>query len=70
MRQYRLRTIMALIGVITLSMWVGMLIERSRQPPRPTVNGYQIVINGGRLATLKSSSRAAPAVSVEAAKGK
>jgi predicted permease len=34
MRQYRLRTIMALIVLIAVSMWVGMLIERARQPTR------------------------------------
>ena len=32
MRQYRLRTIMALVGVIAVSIWVGMLIERARRP--------------------------------------
>ena len=40
MRQYRLRTIMALIGVIAVSIWVGMLIERARQPARPTFATY------------------------------
>jgi hypothetical protein len=30
MRQYRLRSIMALIAVIALSLWVGMQIERAR----------------------------------------
>ena len=35
MRQYRLRSIMALIAVIALSIWVGMLIERARSGPRP-----------------------------------
>lgn len=34
MRQYRLRSIMALIGVIALSLWAGMQIERARRPPR------------------------------------
>jgi hypothetical protein len=70
MRQYRLRTIMALIVIIAVSIWVGMLIERSRQPPRSTARGYQIVVNGGRLATSKSPTRAAPAVSGEEEKGK
>ena len=32
MRQYRLRTIMALIVVIAVSLWCGMLIERARRP--------------------------------------
>ena len=31
MRQYRLRTIMALVVIIAVSIWVGMLIERARQ---------------------------------------
>ena len=35
MRQYCLRSIMALIAVIALSIWVGMLIERARSGPRP-----------------------------------
>jgi hypothetical protein len=30
MRQYRLRSIMALIAVIAVSLWVGMQIERAR----------------------------------------
>ena len=32
MGQYRLRTIMALIVIIALSIWVGMMIERARRP--------------------------------------
>jgi hypothetical protein len=32
MRQYRLRTIMALIVIIAVSIWVGMMIERARRP--------------------------------------
>ncbi len=35
MRQYRLRSIIALIAVIALSIWVGMQIERARSVPRP-----------------------------------
>jgi YTV len=34
MRQYRLRSIMALIAVIALSLWVGMQIERARSASR------------------------------------
>ena len=34
MRQYRLRSIMALIAVIAVSLWVGMQIERARLGPR------------------------------------
>ena len=34
MRQYRLRSIMALIAVIALSLWVGMQIERARSGSR------------------------------------
>lgn len=34
MRQYRLRSIMALIAVIVLSLWVGMQIERARSASR------------------------------------
>ena len=34
MRQYRLRSIMALIAVIALSLWVGMQIERARSAPQ------------------------------------
>jgi YTV len=34
MRQYRLRSIMALIAVIALSLWVGMHIERARSASR------------------------------------
>jgi hypothetical protein len=34
MRQYRLRSIMALIAVIALSLWVGMQIERARMGSR------------------------------------
>jgi hypothetical protein len=34
MRRYRLRTIMALIVIIAVSMWVGMLIERAKQAAR------------------------------------
>jgi hypothetical protein len=34
MRQYRLRTIMALIVIIAVSIWVGMLIEWARRPAR------------------------------------
>jgi hypothetical protein len=40
MRQYRLRTIMALIGVIAVSLWCGMPIERARQPARTTFTTY------------------------------
>jgi hypothetical protein len=68
MRQFRLRTIMALIVIIAVSMWVGMLIERSRQPPRsPLVIS---VSSGPRKFKVISSSptRAAPAVSGEEAK--
>jgi hypothetical protein len=34
MRQYRLRSIMALIAVIAVSLWVGMQIERARSTSR------------------------------------
>jgi hypothetical protein len=34
MRQYRLRSIMALIAVIALSLWIGMQIERARSGSR------------------------------------
>jgi YTV len=34
MRQYRLRSIMALIAVIAISIWVGMQIERARSGSR------------------------------------
>jgi hypothetical protein len=68
MRQFRLRTIMALIVVVAVSIWAGMLIERSRQPPRSTARGYQIVVNGGRLVTSKGPAIPAPAVSGEAEK--
>ena len=34
MRQYRLRSIMALIAVIAISLWVGMQIERARSGSR------------------------------------
>jgi hypothetical protein len=32
MQQYHVRTIMALIAVIAVSIWCGMLIERARHP--------------------------------------
>jgi hypothetical protein len=35
MRQFRLSSIVALIAVIALSIWVGMLIERARTASRP-----------------------------------
>jgi hypothetical protein len=34
MRQYRLRSIMAWIAVIAVSLWVGMQIERARSGSR------------------------------------
>jgi hypothetical protein len=53
MRQYRLRSIMALIAVIALSLWVGMQIERARsgpqthytvmRPVRPTGKTYTVM---------------------------
>jgi hypothetical protein len=33
MRQYRLRSIIALVGIIALSIWAGMQIERVRPTP-------------------------------------
>jgi hypothetical protein len=63
MRQFRLRTIMGLIVIIAVSMWVGMLIERSRQPPRPTFTTYRPMARLKGFVTPKSPSRPAPAVS-------
>ena len=34
MRQYRLRSIMALVAIIAVSIWVGMQIERARSGSR------------------------------------
>jgi hypothetical protein len=72
MRQYRLRTIMALIVVVTVSMWVGMSVEQARQRaqhPAPTT--FSIYRKSTRTQSApKSPSRPAPAVSGEGAKGK
>ena len=36
MRQFHLRSVLALVGVIALSLWAGMQIERARpRPPGP-----------------------------------
>jgi hypothetical protein len=45
MRQYRLRTIMALIVIIAVSIWVGMLIERARQPARGKTIGIRYAVS-------------------------
>jgi hypothetical protein len=41
MRRYRLRSILALIALIGLSLWVGMQIERARSAPRVTYHTYR-----------------------------
>jgi YTV len=43
MRQYRLRSIMALIAVIALSLWVGMQIERARSGSRSYKLSYTVM---------------------------
>jgi hypothetical protein len=44
MRQYRLRSIMALIAVVALSIWVGMLIERARSAPQPVYKSPAYIV--------------------------
>jgi hypothetical protein len=53
MRQYRLRSIMALIAVIALSLWIGMQIERARSAPRTVrYTAYRPVMQTGKTYTV------------------
>jgi hypothetical protein len=72
MRQYRLRTIMALIVVVTVSMWVGMSVEQARQrAQQPTPPSFSIYRKSARMKSApKSPTRAAPEVSGEAGQRK
>ena len=45
MRQYRLRTIMALIAIIAVSIWCGMLIERARRPAGGRTRGVAYTVS-------------------------
>jgi len=44
MRQFRLSSIVALIAVIALSIWVGMLIERARTGSRSAYTTYTVTV--------------------------
>ena len=55
MRQYRLRSIMALIAVIALSLWAGMHIERARSGSRTP--GPPCIRSRGRSAGLAPRER-------------
>ena len=60
MRQYRFRTIMALIGVIAVSLWCGMLIERARRPARGNTRWvtYTVLDAGKTYTVANPASRA------------
>jgi hypothetical protein len=54
LRQYRLRTIMALIAIIAVSLWCGMLIERARRPAQGNTLWKKVTVTRPVNGTLKT----------------
>jgi hypothetical protein len=68
MRQDRLRTILALIVIIAVSMWVGMLIERARRPTSMGNHTFFVIPDSFETPGVMAGPTL-PAGSGEAAKG-
>lgn len=64
MKQYRLRTIMALIAIVAVSFWCGMLAERTRHPAQGKTLWRKVAVTRPVYETVKTYTVTRPAYHV------